>query len=125
MKLPVQITFRDMSPSEALEANVREKAQNLNRFYDGIMGCRVVVEARHKHHHKGNLYHLRIELTVPGQEVVVSREPVEDHSHEDVYVAIRDAFDAARRQLEDYARRHRHQVKKHAQAPESTPPGAE
>jgi ribosomal subunit interface protein len=125
MKLPVQITFRDMSSSEALEANVREKAQKLDRFYDGIMGCRVVVEAHHKHHHKGNLYHVRIDLTVPGQELIVSREPVEDHSHEDVYVAIRDAFDAARRQLEDYARRHRHQVKKHEQVPKSTPPGAE
>jgi ribosomal subunit interface protein len=125
MKLPVQITFRDMSPSEALEANVREKAQKLDRFYDRIMGCRVVVEAHHKHHHKGNLYHVRIDLTVPGQELVVSREPVEDHSHEDVYVAVRDAFDAARRQLEDYARRRRHQVKRHEGAPDSTPPAPE
>ncbi len=121
MKLPVQITFRNMSPSEALEANVREKAQKLERYYDGIMSCRVIVEAHHKHHHKGNLYHVRIDLTVPGQELVVSREPVEDHSHEDVYVAVRDAFDAARRQLEDYARRRRHQVKRHQTAPEPTP----
>ena len=113
MKLPVQITFRHMEPSAALEANVREKAEKLDAFYDQIMACRVVVEAPHGHHHQGKLYHLRIDVTVPDGELVVSRESGLDHSHEDVYVAVRDAFDAMRRRLEDYARRRRQDVKSH------------
>jgi ribosomal subunit interface protein len=113
MQLPLQITFRGMDPSDAVEANVREHAEKLDRFHDRIMSCRVMVEARHQHHQKGNLYHVRVDLTVPGGEVVVSREPHQHKSHEDVYVAIRDAFDAARRQLEDYTRQRRGDVKSH------------
>ena len=81
------------------------------------MSCRVAVEAPHKHHHKGKLYHVRINITVPDKELVVSREPDQHHAHEDVYVAIRDAFDAMRRQLEDYARRRRGKVKRHEAPP--------
>jgi ribosomal subunit interface protein len=113
MKLEPQITFRNMEPSEAMEQNIRERAEKLDRFHDQIMSCRVMVEAQHRHHHQGNVYHVRIDLTVPGEELVVSRDPGRDHAHEDVYVAIRDAFDAARRQLEDAGRRHRSQVKTH------------
>lgn len=117
MRLPLQITYRNMSPSEAVERCIRERAERLDQFCDRIMGCRVVVEARHRHHHRGRLYHLRIDLTAPGEEIVVSREPALHRSHEDVYVAIRDAFDAARRRLEDYVRRHRRQLKVHEPAP--------
>jgi ribosomal subunit interface protein len=116
MQLPLQLTFRNLDPSPAVEADVREKATKLDQFYDHIMACRVVVEAHHKHHHKGNLYHVRIDLTVPDEELVVSREPHEHHAHEDAYVAVRDAFDAARRQLEDYVRRRDQRMKRH-QAP--------
>jgi len=117
MQLPLQITFRYMEPSAAIEARVRDRADKLERFYDRIMGCRVVVEAPHRHHHQGKLYHVRIDLTVPNGEVVVSREPAEHHAHEDVYVAIRDAFDAAQRRLADYARRQRKDVKVHEEPP--------
>jgi len=113
MKLPLQITFRNMNASEEMEANIHKKAEKLDRFYDQVMSCRVVVEAHHKHHHKGNLYHVRIDLTVPDGELVVSRDPGQHHSHEDVYVAIRDSFDAAFRQLEDYSRRRQQHVKTH------------
>lgn len=113
MKLPLQITFRDMDPSTAIESNIREKAEKLDRFSDHITSCRVVVEAAHKHHNKGNLYHVRLDFTVPDDEIVVSRDPGKNHAHEDVYVAIRDAFDAARRQLDEYARRRRGDVKTH------------
>ena len=113
MKLPLQIAFRNMSPSGALEQDIREQAGKLDSFFDRIMACRVMVEAQHRHHHQGNIYHVRIDLTVPGDELVVSRDPGKDHAHEDVYVAVRDAFDAARRQLEDFARRHRSEVKAH------------
>jgi ribosomal subunit interface protein len=117
MKLPLEITFRNMEPSEALEANVREHADKLDKFYDRIMSCRVVVEKDHTHHHQGNLYHVRIDLTVPGKELVVSREPEKHHAYEDVYVAVRDAFRAIRRQLEDYNRRQRGQEKHHEVEP--------
>lgn len=113
MQIPVQVTFRNMDHSPLLEGRVREEAAKLERYFDRIMGCRVVVEAHHHHHHKGNLYHLRIDLTVPGAELVVSREPAQHHAHEDVYVAIRDAFDDITRQLEDHARKRRDDVKYH------------
>ena len=118
MQNPLQITFRNMEPSEAMEADVRDKAAKLDEFYDQIMSCRVVVEAHHHRHHKGNLYHVRIHITVPGEkEIVVSREPAEKHAHEDAYIAIRDAFDAARRQLQDHAARIRQDVKTHEGVP--------
>lgn len=113
MKLPLQIVFRNLDPSAAIEAKVRERAEKLDHFYDDIMSCQVVIEAHHKHHHKGKLYHVRVDVRVPGAELVTSREPGEHHAHEDVYVAIRDAFDAMRRQLEDHARRRRGKVKTH------------
>jgi len=114
MKLPLQITFRNMEGSEAMKTNIEDRAGKLHQVSDQIMGCRVMVEARHRHRQAGNLYHVRIDLTVPGNELVVSREAHEHHSHTDVYVAIRDAFDAARRQLENYARQRRREVKTHA-----------
>ena len=107
MKLPLEITFRNVKASEALEADIRAKAEKLDLFYDRVMACRVVVEAPHKHHHKGNVYHVRIDLTVPDGELVVSRDGGQDHAHEDPYVTVRDAFDAARRQLQDYIDRRR------------------
>ena len=114
MQIPLQITLRNLEQSPALEANVREHAEKLEKFYDGIIGCSVVVEARHKHHRQGNHYHVRIDLSVPGAKLVASREPHEHHAYTDVYVAIRDAFDSMRRQLEDYARRRDRRVVKGA-----------
>lgn len=111
MRLPLQVTFRHMPPSKAVEATVREKAAKLDLFYNRIMGCRVLVEAPHRHHRRGKLYHVRIDMTVPGGELVVNREPSRHAAHKDLYVAIRDAFDAARRKLQDHARRQRGHVK--------------
>lgn len=116
-QLPLQITFRNMGPSEAVEARIRERIQGLDRFYDQIISCRVVVEQHHRHHHQGNLFHVRVDLRVPDGELVANREPGEHHAHEDVYVAIRDAFDNVRRQLEDFSRRRRMDVKTHAVPP--------
>ncbi|ABB74208.1 ribosomal subunit interface protein [Nitrosospira multiformis ATCC 25196] len=109
MKLQLQITTRDIPHSDALESHIRQKAEKLETFYPQIMGCRIVVEVPHKHKHQGNLFNVRLDITVPGKELVVTREP-----NEDVYVALRDAFDAAKRQLEDYGRRQRGEVKAHA-----------
>jgi ribosomal subunit interface protein len=103
MQTPLEITFRGMAPSEAVEARIREKVAWLERFYDGITGCNVVVEAPHHHSRKGNLFAVSIELSVPGgPSIVAGRVHHDDHAHEDVYVAIRDTFDAARRRLQDH-----------------------
>lgn len=107
----VQITFRGIPSSAAIEAKVRERAAKLERLYPRITSCRVAIETPHAHHHKGKLFHVRIDLTVPQHELVVSRDPAMNHAHEDVYVAIRDAFEAAERQLEDFARKQRGEVK--------------
>jgi cold shock CspA family protein len=113
MDLPLQITFHNMPPSDAVEANIRKKAARLRSFYRMITSCRVLVEAPHRHHHKGKLYRVRIDLTVVGGELMVDRQPGPDSTHEDVYVAIRDTFDAVKRKLQDYARRRRGSVKLH------------
>jgi ribosome-associated translation inhibitor RaiA len=107
MQLPLQVSFRHMQHSDAIEAIVRQKAAMLDKFADRIMGCRVVVEPSGKHHEHGNLYEVRIDLTVPGEEIAVTREPGEHTEYKDIHVALRDAFDSARRQLEDYVRRQR------------------
>ncbi|MDR4499341.1 MAG: HPF/RaiA family ribosome-associated protein [Candidatus Scalindua sp.] len=117
MQLPLQITFRGMEPSDAVEANVREKAEKLERFAEHITSCRVIVEAPHKHQQKGLLYSVKVDITLPGKEIVATRHPDEHHAHEDIYVAIRDAFNAAGRQLEDYVRRRRAEVKTHELPP--------
>ena len=113
MQIPLQISFRNMDPSPAVEERIRKKAAKLERFHDRIIGCSVVVEAPHRHHHKGKLYSVRVDISVPGKDVVVDRAKPGDHAHEDVYVAIRDAFNAATRRLEDQARKMRGSVKTH------------
>lgn len=102
MQVPVQITFRGMDSSPALETRIREHVAKLESFHDRITGCDVVVELPHQHHRHGKQWHVRIDLRVPGHEIVVSRDPGKDEDHEDVYVAVRDAFLAARRQLDEY-----------------------
>jgi ribosomal subunit interface protein len=108
MQIPPQITIRDIEHSDALETHIRDKVNKLDEFFDRIMSCRVVVEMPHKHHHQGKQFNVRLDIGVPGSELVVNR----DHA-EDVYIALRDAFDAAKRQLEDYARKMRGDVKTH------------
>ena len=109
MQIPLQISLHGIERSNALYTAIQDKAAKLERYYDRIISCRVVLEvdARHKHH--GKQFTVRIDLKVPGGEIAVNRE----HS-EDLQIALRDAFDAARRQLEDYARGQRGDVKHHA-----------
>ena len=113
MQIPLEITFRGIPHSDAVEAKIREKASKLEQFCDNIIGCKVAVEAEHHHQHQGNLYHIRIDLNVPQKHIVVSREHHDKQAHEDVYVALRDAFDAAKRQLEEHVRIQRGETKKH------------
>ena len=130
--IPTQVTFRGLDVSEALEAEIRERATWLEQFYAGIVRCRVLVEKPHRHRHDGRHFHVRVEVTVPGGDpIVVSHEPslhgrlkdAEREAHrkeseiESVHrygrVAVREAFDIARRRLEDFAREQRGTVKAH------------
>ena len=117
MTIPLQISFRDMDPSPAIETRSREKAAKLERFAARLTSCRVTVEARNRHQRQGRLYSIHIDLRAPGEELVAGHGRPQDHAHEDVYVAIRDAFAAARRRLEDHTRRQRGDVKTHAEPP--------
>ncbi len=99
MQLPLQVSFRHMEHSETIEALVRRKAAKLDSFAEHITSCRVVIEPAGKHHVHGNLYEVRIDLTVPREEIAVTREPSEHTEYRDIHIALRDAFDAARRQL--------------------------
>lgn len=118
MQRMIEIVFKGMATSPAIEARVRKEAEKLQRFRDRLIGCRVVIEAPHRRHEKGNLFDVRIELSLPGRPpIVVSRSPDADHSHEDPYVALRDAFDAARRQLQSQTQRQRGEVKTHDGGP--------
>ena len=100
MQLPLQITFRHMDSSDAVAARIRERAAEIERFSDRITSCRVVVECPNPRQHQGNLFRVHVDLRVPDREIVVGRDPETHRAHEDVYVAIRDAFDATRRLLE-------------------------
>lgn len=117
MQIPLQITFKNMESTPALDADIRKKAAKLEHFAEHMTSCRVVIEAPHKHHHQGKLYSVKIDITLPNKEILVTRHPDQHHAHEDMYVAIRDAFDAARRQLEDYVRQRRGDVKTHHTLP--------
>ena len=131
MRLPVQITWRDMAPSPTVGAKIREEAAKLEEFYDRITSCRVTIEIPRRYLSGEYQFHIRIDLTLPGGEIVANHEPTlhsslrrtesEEHSkgqelsapHKDVYVAIRDAFKTARRKLQVYAHRQNGAVKHH------------
>ena len=106
MKLPVRITFHGLDPSDAVEAAVLDRAAQLERLCAGILRCRVVIDVLQKHRRQGRPFGVRIDLAIPGRELVVDRV-----AHEDVYVALRDAFDGMRRQLDDAVRQQRGQVR--------------
>lgn len=129
------ITFRGLDHSDALETAIRKHVDKLAKYYQPIMGCRVLVEFAQGHHERGNHFHVRIDLTVPGDELVVAHdanlhasgkdleepedaqraEPHPERKH--ALVAVREAFDAARRRLQDYGRRQRGRVKAHPRPP--------
>ena len=119
MQQALQITFKEMEPSDAIETWVREHAAKLEKFYEPIIHCHVLIEAPHRHSHHGGLYEVRIDMTVPGEEVVVSHQGPKNQAHEDIYVALRDAFRAARRQLQDLRRKQRREIKHHDLPPQA------
>lgn len=113
MQLPLQITWRDIDRSEAVEAAIRRHANKLEEFGPGIMNCRVVVGKLQGRHQQGNLYSIHLNIHAPEQEISVTREPGDIHRHEDMYAVIRDAFDAAYKQLKRYSDKRRGHIKTH------------
>jgi cold shock CspA family protein len=113
MQRPVQITFRGIPHSDALEAYVRAHVTKLETFAARITGCRVAIESPHQHAHSGRHYRVCVDLTVPGEEIAITRSPDETISNEDAHSAVDRAFDEAGRRLQDYVRRQRGDVKPH------------
>lgn len=113
MQFPVQVTFHGLDHSDAVVERVNEKVSKLSQFCADIISCRVTIELHHKNtsadHRKGEPYHVAILVAVPGTELVVKQDPKgEDvHAHEDIGVALRDAFQAMERQVKDFAERRR------------------
>ncbi len=106
MQVPLQVSFDGVQHSGAVETRIKEEVEKLEQFNDRIVSARVVVAKPQRRHHKGDTFQVRIYLSVPDvPDIAVSREPAADGAHEDVYVTIRDAFKAARRQLQDAADR--------------------
>ncbi len=103
MNRPLQITFRGMGASEAMSEHIRSEAEKLEQFFDHIVGCHVVVEQPHKHQRQGNHFHVRVDLHVPGKDIIVGKAHPERNSFEDPYIAVNEAFEAARQQLQHYA----------------------
>jgi ribosomal subunit interface protein len=107
MKLPLQITFRHMDASPALEARIREFAARLEKFSAQIISCHVIVEPTPQHRRHGGPHEFHIDITLPDEKIAIRHAHPGDPAHEDAYVALRDAFHAARRKLEDYERKRR------------------
>lgn len=117
MDVPLQISFVNLDRSDAVEARIHDGVAKLEQVYSHITHCRIAVEVPERHRNKGNLFAVSIEVGVPGTEIVVNRHKGDRHEHESIYVAIRDAFRAARRQLDDHARRRAGRIKHHEAPP--------
>ena len=108
MEIPLDLTVRDMDNNDAIRTKIEQKTQKLATFYEHIEFCKVVVDIPQKHKHQGKLYNIHLELAVPGKKLIANQHP-----NEDLYVAIRDTYAALTRQLEEYVRRQRGDVKFH------------
>ena len=118
MEVPLKITFEDFPPSEAVEKKVRESMIKLEHFFSHITSARVVISKPHKRHTKGNIYDVKIYMALPaGGDLIVDKAPGDINAHEDIYVAMRDSFNAARRQLQDYVDRLNSNEKLHEAPP--------
>lgn len=118
MSFPVKVTFHNTRRSESAEALVRELAERLTRFHQRITDCEVVVDVPHHHHNKGNEYHVRVLLAIPGQKVVTHRHKGDTGTHPDLLAAVREAFDVAERRLRNHKPREKEIRKFQRERPE-------
>jgi cold shock CspA family protein/ribosome-associated translation inhibitor RaiA len=117
MQIPVEISFRDMDRSEALAADIQAKANKLGKLFDGITRCWVVIQAPHPRDLQGNLYRVRIQLSVPLRDLIADYESQDNRQHEDPSIAVHDAFDSIRHRLKEYVKEQRSDKKPHGNAP--------
>jgi len=111
MSFPLQITFRHMPPSRFFENRIRELARRLEKFSGQITSCQVIIQQPHQHSAQGSLFDVHINITIPDAVIAIHRAHAADPRHADAYVALRDAFSAARRKLQEHERARRQQVK--------------
>lgn len=111
MDIPLEIAWRNVEKSDALEARIRERVDKLHRYFNRINSCRIVVEVPHRSQYHAKAFHLRIEVRVPEHELVVSNDPGDQKAHFDPNIAIRDAFDAMDRRLEAHSQKMRGDTK--------------
>lgn len=124
MQTPVKVAYRHLPPSPAVTDLVKEKVKKLEQFFDRITGCAVTLEVPDRHHRQGKHYRVRIEMSVPGETLVVGRDPKANRDHLDLYSAIQSAFREARRLLQDHARRFDHRTRSRASTAHVEPPRA-
>ena len=115
MQVPLEITARNVRLNGSLEEVLRERTDALERFHPRLVRCHVTLDGPGTHHRHGGLFSVRLDIRVPGKEIVVSHQ-----SAEELPVAIRDAFDAAKRQIHDFVERQRGETKVHEEPPEGT-----
>lgn len=111
--VPLHVDYKNFDEHPDLNSIIEEQVEKLEKYFDRITSCHVVISKPHNRHATGHVYHVHIDLHIPGATIAVNREPERDERHDDVGLAIRDAFKAARRKMQDYADRLRHDVKHH------------
>ncbi|MBI1902554.1 MAG: HPF/RaiA family ribosome-associated protein [Planctomycetia bacterium] len=116
MQTTVQVSFRNLAHDPALESDIRRRAAKLEEFCGNMVSCHVVLEVPHHHHQAGNLYRVRMYISVPRRDIEVDHAPAEHEAYKDLKVVVRDAFKEARRKLQDYVREVQGHKKAH-QAP--------
>jgi ribosomal subunit interface protein len=124
MQTPVKVAYHHVSPSPAVTDMVKEKVKKLEQFFDRITACEVTLEAPDRHHRQGRHFRVRIEMHVPGERLVVGRDPRDSRDHQDLHAAIQSAFREARRLLRDHADRFGHRVQARSAAAHLEPPRA-
>lgn len=110
MQQPLQITFKDIPHSDAVEIHLREHVEKLEQFNQNIISCHIVIEQTQRSQSQGKLNNIHIKLTVPGRELVVT-----GNEDENLYISIRDAFSDMREQLLSHKQQIKGQIKSHAE----------
>ncbi|MEO7163874.1 MAG: HPF/RaiA family ribosome-associated protein, partial [Bdellovibrionia bacterium] len=114
MEVPLRLTFKNLDPSNAVASHVRELLDRLAKFYPRIVSCLVIIEVPHRNHQKGNLFLIHIILNIPGGELAIKQHQKLAVANQDIYVAIHEAFDRAKRGLDEHNQIQNRQIKKHS-----------